>query len=234
MTHELNRWTSPQLDRWAEAWRHDDQLKLAISQLKQDFLSSGEALLHGDLHTGSIMVTEADTRVIDPEFAFVGPMGFDVGKLLGNLLLNFLSHDGHETRPGERDDYRAWVVDTIHGVWHGFAAKFVDLWTTHRTGDAYPADLLPDGSAIFSQAQAAYVARLWSDALRYAGASLTRRTLGLAHNADLERIEDPDRRAACEKRVLDLSRDLLVNAESYASIEQVTARAQALRRRGTA
>jgi 5-methylthioribose kinase len=231
MVHELNRWTSPQLDRWAAAWRGDDQLKLAVSDLKQDFLSRAEALLHGDLHTGSIMVTGSDTRVIDPEFAFVGPIGFDVGKLIGNLLLNYLSHDGHEARPGERDAYRAWVIETIEGVWHGFARKFVELWTGNRTGDAFPRDLLPDGSPVFRQAQSAYMARLWTDSLRYAGASLTRRTLGLAHNADLERIEDPDRRAACEKRVLEMSRDLLVNAASYATIEQVTARAQALRAR---
>lgn len=231
MQHELNRWTSPQLDRWAAMWRADEQLKLAVSELKRDFLSRADALLHGDLHTGSIMVTQAETKVIDPEFAFVGPMGFDVGKLIGNLLLNYLSHDGHEATPGERDNYRAWVIETIHGVWHGFAAKFLDLWTRHRTGDAYPRDLLPDGSAIFRQAQAAYMARLWTESLRYAGASLTRRTLGLAHNADLERIEDPDRRAACEKRVLELSRELLVHAGSYASIEQVTLRAQVIRAR---
>ncbi|WP_027133934.1 S-methyl-5-thioribose kinase [Geminicoccus roseus] len=231
MVHDLNRWTSPQLDRWAEAWRNDDQLKLAISQLKQDFLSRAEALLHGDMHTGSIMVTRAETRVIDPEFAFVGPIGFDVGKLIGNLLLNYFCHDGHENRPGERDGYRAWVIETIQGVWHGFATKFVELWDGHRTGDAYPSDLLPDGSPALRQAQAAYMARLWNDTLRFAGASLTRRTLGLAHNADLERIEDPDRRAACEKRVLELSRDLLVNPGSYATIEQVTARAEALRAR---
>ena len=42
-------------------------------------MGSPEALIHGDLHTGSIMVTESETRVIDPEFAFYGPMGFDVG-----------------------------------------------------------------------------------------------------------------------------------------------------------
>ncbi|HEX2526984.1 MAG TPA: S-methyl-5-thioribose kinase [Geminicoccus sp.] len=231
MVHELNRWTSPQLDGWAAAWRGDDQLKLAISRLKLDFLSRAEALLHGDLHTGSIMVTPDETRVIDPEFAFVGPMAFDIGKLLGNLVLNFFSHDGHETVSHERDAYRAWVVETIHGVWHGFAQKFLDLWTRHRTGDAYPRDLLPEGSAIFAQAQNAFIEQMWTDAVRYAGASMIRRTLGLAHNADLERIEDPDRRAACEKRVLELARDLVVNAGSYASVEQVTGRARAIRER---
>ena len=36
------------------------------------------------------MVTETDTRVIDPDFAFFGPMGFDVGAVLANLVLNYL------------------------------------------------------------------------------------------------------------------------------------------------
>ena len=229
MVHELNRWTSPELDTIAAAWRQDEELKQAISDLKCHFLTRTEALLHGDLHTGSIMVTAEDTKVIDPEFAFVGPMAFDVGKLLANLLLNYLSHDGLESRPGERDGYRSWVLEVVHGVWQGFREKFTQLWNANRTGDAYSADLLPDGSASFAAAQAAYMDRLWQDAVRYAGASLTRRVLGLAHNADLERVEDPDRRAACEKRVLTLSRELLVNAESFGSIEKVTGRISALR-----
>ena len=50
-----------------------------------------EALIHGDLHTGSIMVTENETRVIDPEFAFYGPMGFDLGAVIANLLMSYLA-----------------------------------------------------------------------------------------------------------------------------------------------
>jgi 5-methylthioribose kinase len=46
-----------------------------VQELKWVFLTRAEALLHGDLHTGSVMVTESDTRVIDPEFAFFGPIG---------------------------------------------------------------------------------------------------------------------------------------------------------------
>ena len=98
-----NRWTSPQLDQQAASIRDDAELKRAVSALKLKFLGEAQALLHGDLHTGSIMVTEQDTKVIDPEFAFVGPMGFDVGKLLGELLLSFFSQRGHETSLGQRD-----------------------------------------------------------------------------------------------------------------------------------
>ncbi len=86
---EQNRWTAPYLDGLAASLRDDMELHVAISRLKLKFMASPEALLHGDLHTGSIMVTVSETRVIDPEFAFYGPMGFDVGAVLANLLMAY-------------------------------------------------------------------------------------------------------------------------------------------------
>ena len=50
----------------------DDSLKLAINHWKTQFLTNTQALLHGDLHTGSVMAAEGSTFVIDPEFAFYG------------------------------------------------------------------------------------------------------------------------------------------------------------------
>ena len=58
-------------------------MKLEVAKLKEGFLTHAQALIHGDLHTGSIMVTEEDTKVIDPEFAFYGPIGFDIGAVIG-------------------------------------------------------------------------------------------------------------------------------------------------------
>jgi len=223
-----NRWTSPQLDAEAASVRGDAALKRAVSALKLKFLSRAEALLHGDLHTGSIMVTEEDTRVIDPEFAFVGPMGFDVGKLLGNLLMSFFSQRGHEAAAGERDAYRAWILATIVQVWEGFARRFVALWDSYPTGDAYPRGLFDghEGRASLKEAQATLMRALFEDALSFAGAAMIRRTLGLAHNIDMEQIADPDLRASCERRNLTLARDLVVNAAGYADIQAVTARAR--------
>ena len=57
-------------------------------------MTAAEALIHGDLHTGSIMVNQDETKVIDPEFAFYGPMGFDVGLLLANFFLGLLQPGG--------------------------------------------------------------------------------------------------------------------------------------------
>lgn len=52
----LNRWTTPQLDEAAAALRGDVEAKAAISVLKRKFCNNADALVHGDLHTGSIMV----------------------------------------------------------------------------------------------------------------------------------------------------------------------------------
>ncbi|MCB9967283.1 MAG: S-methyl-5-thioribose kinase [Geminicoccaceae bacterium] len=233
---ELNRWTSPELDDVALAIRGDDGLKRAVSLLKLKFLSRGEALLHGDLHTGSIMVTATDTKVIDPEFAFFGPMGFDVGKLIGNLLLSYFSQAGHEQEAGERDDYRAWITATIERFWNGFERRFIELWLANRTGDAFPADLFENadtegsdaGRRSLGQAQHIFMRELFEDCLGYAGCSMIRRILGLAHNIDMEWIEDQGRRAACERRTLGLAVDLVKQARQIPSIEAVTAKAAAL------
>ena len=228
---ELNRWTSPQLDAYAARWREDGDLKVAVSRLKLKFLSSAEAMLHGDLHTGSVMLTPQDTRVINPEFAFMGPMGFDVGAVIANLTLNYFSHDGHERQPGERDGYRETVLAMLEQTWTSFRAKFLALWREHPTGDAYPVSLFTGaaGADRLEAERQAYMDRLWTDTVGFAAAKMIRRILGLAHNIDFELIADKDRRAICEARALTLARDMMVKPENYGSVETVIDAARHMR-----
>src|SRR6266702_3679272 len=228
---EQNRWTSPWLDAAAVEFREDLDLHVAVSRLKLKFMASPEALLHGDLHTGSIMVTENETRVIDPEFAFYFPMGFDLGAVISNLLMSYLASGGHERSPGDRHAFEAWVLETIEKVWTHFARKFVHLWRSEAKGDAYPATLFagPDGVARLEAERLAYMERLFRDTIGFAAAKIIRRILGLAHNIDFEWIEDPKHRAICEARSLRLARAMMVETASFASIAAVTKAARELR-----
>jgi len=228
---EQNRWTSPWLDATAMAFREDLDAHVAISRLKLKFMGSPEALIHGDLHTGSIMVTEHDTRVIDPEFAFYGPMGFDIGAIIGNLLMAYLASGGHERSPGARRDFEAWVLQTIEQVWTEFARKFLEFWRQEARGDAYPATLFEGGAGAqwLEAERQAYMARLFADTVGFAAAKTIRRILGLAHNIDFELIAHERLRAICEARSLRLARDMLVNTSSYPTIGDVTKAARAMR-----
>jgi 5-methylthioribose kinase len=55
---------------------------------------------------------------------------------------------------------------------------------------------------------------------------MVRRILGLAHVEDLESIEDPRIRAACEMKALRLARDLMLERTVVGDIKQLRARVE--------
>jgi 5-methylthioribose kinase len=228
----LNRWTSPWLDKHKRAFERDSALKVAAQALKYRFMTGAEALVHGDLHTGSIMATLDDTRVIDPEFAFIGPIGFDVGAVIGNLLLAYFSQGGHEEAPHARDAYRDWILAQAEQVWSGFSRRFLELWRAALAGDAYPASLFASANdhAAMETERARFMRVLFEDSLGFGAAKMVRRILGLAHVEDLESIADPERRARCEAKALTLARDLMLGAKRFSGMADVTHAARSLER----
>ena len=203
----LNRHT-PGLDPFIAPLRADRALRIAAQEAKHAFLSKTETLVHGDLHSGSLMVTAEDTQVIDPEFAIYGPFGFDVGMFMANLLLAFHAQSGHEDTPGARDGYRDWLLGQLAEVWEVFSAEFRHLWRTERKGILYERSLFEDaGDAAGAEAALTRVlAGIWTDAMAFCGVEMHRRILGLAHVEDLEAISDPARRFPCEARALETGR----------------------------
>jgi 5-methylthioribose kinase len=224
--HSRNRWTSPHLDDSVLRLRDDAALKIAVSRLKLRYLTRTEALLHGDLHTGSILVTEDDTRVIDQEFALYGPIGFDVGTLLAHLLIAYFAQDGRRVAEAERVGQQTWLLQVVEEVWDGFARHWSALWEGARRGDAYPRVLFEDGEALAGERER-YLSGVFADAVGFCGAEIIRRIVGMAHVAELQDIDSDDTRADCELRCLGLATDLLKRPDAYRSVRGVTAAAAA-------
>ncbi len=222
---KLNRHT-PGLEPWVARLRADRDMKVAAQELKHAFVSKAETLVHGDLHSGSIMATDTDTQVIDPEFAIYGPFGFDIGMLLGNFLLAYFAQSGHEETPGARDGYRRWLLAVIVETWDSFSAEFRHLWRTERTGILYQHSLFDADPLGAEQALQSVMAGIWRDTLGFAGVEMHRRILGLAHVEDLEAIPDPARRIIAERRALALGRQLAVMRGTFKTTAQVCALAE--------
>ncbi|MBP7001869.1 S-methyl-5-thioribose kinase [Amaricoccus sp.] len=223
----LNRHT-PGLEALVAELRADAGLKIAAQHLKWAYTSNAEALLHGDLHTGSIMAVGDRISVIDPEFASYGPMGFDVGMLIANFLMAYHAQSGHEGAPGERDAYRDWILGVAAEIWDVFAAEFARLWRSERRGILYPAALYEDQGQpeAAERALAERLSAIWTDALGFCGVEIHRRILGLAHNADFETIAGEARRAACEAPALRLGRALVHGRHAIATMAEVCALAR--------
>ncbi|RWM24032.1 MAG: S-methyl-5-thioribose kinase [Mesorhizobium sp.] len=219
---KMNRHTSPQLDGIVAELRGDRDLKVEAQRLKHIFAANAETLLHGDLHSGSIMITDSETRMIDPEFAFYGPIAFDVGMLLANFWMAFFSQRGHEQN-GKRDAMRAYLLDVTVETWSVFRTEFSHLWRTERTGMLYQKSLFEDQGDRLGAEQALdhMLHKVWTDMLGFAGVEVHRRILGLAHNADFETIADADLRATCEAKALKFGRHIAVNRRQIHSIDEV-------------
>eukprot|EP00262_Sarcandra_glabra_P019270 TRINITY_DN7204_c0_g1_i2.p1 TRINITY_DN7204_c0_g1~~TRINITY_DN7204_c0_g1_i2.p1 ORF type:complete len:457 (-),score=67.69 TRINITY_DN7204_c0_g1_i2:178-1440(-) len=219
---QYNRWNSPYLDHDAEAVREDNTLKLEVAELKSMFCERAQALIHGDLHTGSVMVTSDSTQIIDPEFAFYGPMGFDVGAFIGNLILAFFAQDGHADQGGDRKLYKQWILRTIEDTWNLFQKKFTTLWNEHKdgSGEAYPAAVY-NNSELLLIVQKKYMKQLFHDTLGFGAAKMIRRILGVAHVEDFESIQDASKRAYCEHRALEFAKVLLKERRRFQMINEV-------------
>jgi 5-methylthioribose kinase len=216
----LNRHTSPQLDAAVAALRTDEEAMIAAAELKLVFRTATEAVIHGDLHTGSVMASEDDTRVIDAEWAFFGPMGFDLGAVVGNLLLAYFSQPGHASAEDDRTAYQTWILALIEQIWTRFETGFVDLWRCHPS-ELLPPTLAPESAA----AERLYRRRMTgilADTIGFAGAKMIRRLVGISHVEDFEAIASPETRARCEAAAMVFARELMVRRADFRSIGALT------------
>ena len=210
--HERNQ-IHPELRQAAQQLWHDEALQAEVAQLKADFLSKPQALLHGDVHSGSIFVNDENCKVIDAEFGFYGPIGFDVGSLIGNLLLNYLGHFGLTADSTTREQHQQYLLAQIDTLWQHFARQFKQLMSDECREPALQNNLY----------QQRFLQQVFADSLGYAGCELIRRTVGLAHVADLDSINDSRVRGQCEAKAIKLGRELIMQRSSLANMEQVLA-----------
>lgn len=198
-----NRW-NPLVDKEVQAIRANSELKLEIAEMKRAYMTQAEALIHADLHTGSIMLNERDTRVIDPEFCYFGPMAYDVGAVLQNLVLNYLSHYAHTQDRAQREEYQAYLLEMVRQIWEEFARKFEEVWKGNARGELMPAKFwdYPGGGEAFAEYRRRTLHRLLQEAAGHGGVKFLRRMMGIVSVWDISSIQDPAKRAVAERAAM--------------------------------
>lgn len=206
--HETNDFPEELQSSVDQLW-NDSVLKRETAKLKYAFLTRAEALLHGDLHTGSIFVKADSTKVIDPEFAYVGPIGFDLGLFFANLALSYLSHFHHSQDEQKRQQFQSYLLDVIKQTWVTFTEQFSQLWQ-QKGQDVYMR---------VAGVEEDFFAQLLEDTIGFAGCEVIRRTIGLARVADLESIEDQSVQLHLKEKALVLGSRLIKQRKQLPSID---------------
>lgn len=183
----------------------DEALRLEAAKLKFEFMNNAQSLIHGDLHTGSIFINQEHTYVFDPEFAFYGPMGYDIGNVIANMFFAWCNGDATIEDEKEKADFCGWVLDTIEEIVDKFIAKFKIAFKEKAT------DTLAKTEGFLEW----YLGNVLADTAGVAGLESIRRTVGMANVKDLTTIADEEKRARAEKIVITLSKDYIMNRTSF-------------------
>ena len=192
--HETNFWT-PGLEPDVQRLKADTGFLRQAAYLKQIFLTAQQAVTHGDLHTGSVLVQNNTAKVIDAEFAFYGPVGFDLGLFWANYLLSYFSHQ-------DTLDVQSALKTAIAKTWHTYTLEF-------RTVDA----------TLKEQT----LQQIFHEAVGFAGLEMLRRLIGAAHVKDIEGIADIPKKLRVERAALQFGATLVKQYQALRDVPAVLA-----------
>lgn len=184
----------------AHIW-DDKQLALETAKLKFEFMTNAQSLLHGDLHTGSVFIKKDSTKVFDPEFAFYGPAGYDIGNVVANLIFAYVNGKYTIEDETEKATFMQYIETTIKDVIDLFAAKFSTAWDENVTEETAKYDGFKDY----------YLAEILESTAGIAGLELCRRIIGIAHVKDITSIKDPAARVNAEKICLTVGKAFIMD-----------------------
>jgi 5-methylthioribose kinase len=192
--HETNFWT-PGLEPDVQRLKADTDFLRQAAYLKQIFLTAQQAVTHGDLHTGSVLVQNNTAKVIDAEFAFYGPVGFDLGLYWANHLLSYFSHQ-------DTLDVQSALKTAIAKTWHTYTLEFRTVDTTLKEQT---------------------LQQIFHEAVGFAGLEMLRRLIGAAHVKDIEGIADIPKKLRVERAALQFGSTLVKQHRSLRDVPAVLA-----------
>ena len=172
---------------------------------KELYKDEEQALIHGDLHTGSIFVNDKGIKVIDPEFAFYGPIGYDIGNVWGNII--FALANSLVMNDSRKDSLYQLLEDTMDKT----IDKLDRAYDNYITNDYFR-------NMYFKKY---YLKEIISDSFGYAATEIIRRDVGDSKVKEITSIKDNDLRISIDKKLILIGKYLIKNRDSIGSAKDL-------------
>lgn len=152
------------------------------------------------------MLDGADVRVIDGEFATMGPVGFDCGLYLGNLALHLCA--APEKAAALRGEMLAFWKAFSEELRAGLQNVGGDQWTL--SGQSARKELID-----------VFLSDILRDTAGFCGLEMIRRTVGFAQVADYGLCVTEAERVLARQKALQIGRTLVVESASLRSFPDI-------------
>ena len=173
---------------FAEIIWNDNDVVSVSKLLAIDFVSNKQCLIHGDFHPGNLFVGDGMFVVSDFDFASWGPIAYDIGTMIGNLVLSY--------RTQCNTDVRSSILNEMQTIFGAFKTEFAKL-----------APELTDNA----------IRHFCDDAMKkslgYAGCTVAGRSYGYARFPEITSINDDEVRAKVLAALVDDIKFLMCDAQ---------------------
>lgn len=218
----------------------DEVLKAEVASLREIFMNKAEALIHGDLHTGSIFIgnntgtaidnnetNEPCMKIIDPEFAFYGPIGYDLGNIIANLYCAWM-YAGFIRGASDKikididirsdipilqtssasDGFIERITAAIEALPQLFTAKALERCKT-----------VPLSNPLYNERYIRRrLAEILADAYGFAGTEIIRRAVGDTKTAEFDAMGQDTQRITMERIIIKIGCRLIKRRRQQANI----------------
>ena len=202
----------PNFERFARNIVYDKDVMLERYKLRHLFVTKGECLIHGDLHTSNIFLGQDDMKVIDMEYTFCAPFSYDMGYLLGNFIAQFASS---AFRPFETEEarkaYQSYILRSIRDIYTIYCDEFIRCWN-EDCKEIYKGQ---------TGLQEEFRKTVLQEAFGYAASANMGRVSGAVSYPDYDCIDDyvQKHNAKCLSLIID--KQLFYRMNEYTSIDEV-------------
>lgn len=181
-----------------DAFSSDFKIRKEVQKLKTIFNENKQCLIHKDLHTSNIFISDNDVCIYDSEYAGYGPIAFDIGRLVGNILLNIASlHVGTDQDVEQRRAYQDYLINCIEDLLTSFSNQFECSWNSHVNGHLNTRDR--------------FTRNAMSEGLGMAACTTICRLFDIGLCFDMKRIENMEALTRAQKVAIQMARYILLH-----------------------
>lgn len=206
----VGRPLDPDFQRFSKAICADPEVLISRQRLRHLFMTKGECMIHGDLHTSNVMVNDEETKVIDMEYTFCGPFSYDMGYFLQNFLTQYTAAT---FRPfdseNDREAYKVYCLFIIKDTYLSFCKYFCRHFKRFAKPEYRDVPGLLEDFCLTSL----------REFIGFAATAMLGRIVSVIPFPDYDEIADPVQRHNAMCFSIILNRHMLVNWEHYTSID---------------
>lgn len=190
----------------------DPKVLLSRQKLRHLYMTKGECLIHGDLHTSNIFASQTEAKVIDMEYTFCGPFSYDMGYFLANFIAQYAAATFRPfVSEVARKEFKAYCLSMIKETYTKFCDYFCQYWNE---------DAKPEYQNIPGLQEDFRLTTL-REFIGFAASAMLGRICGVIPYPDFDAIEDKVQQHNAKCLAIIMNRQMLVKWESYDTIDEI-------------